>query len=93
MPAFRIDSAVVAQKAAQIQAMLPELHQLITQHQNHIDTLMTVWKGQSATGTHTVNGQVVQGNNKIHQDFHAFGQNLAVNVTNYVNADVASTPR
>lgn len=93
MPAFHIDSAVVAQKAAQIQALLPELQQLITQHQGHIDTLMTVWKGQSATGTHAVNTQVVQGNNKVHLDFHAFGQNLATNVANYVNADVASAPR
>jgi uncharacterized protein YukE len=93
MPAFQIDHAVVAQKAARIQALLPELQQLITQHQGHVDTLMTVWKGQSATGLTGVNTQVVQGNNQVHLDFDAFGRNLAENVANYVNADVASTLR
>jgi hypothetical protein len=92
MPAFQIDPAVVQSKAAQIQALLPELKALITQHQHHIDTLMVAWKGRSATGLHSVNTGVVTDNNQGHLHIDAFGHNLAANVANYVNADAAGTP-
>jgi hypothetical protein len=93
MPAFQIDPAVVQQKAAQIQALLPELKQLLTQHQANIETLSAANKGQWVTGLNNVNTPVVQNNSKVHLDIDAFGSNLAANVANYVNADAASTPR
>jgi hypothetical protein len=93
MASFQIDPTVVQQKAAQIQALLPELKALLTQHQSNIDTLSAANKGQWVTGLNNVNVPIVQSNSKIHLDIDAFGSNLAANVANYVNADVASTPR
>jgi hypothetical protein len=92
MPAFQIDPALVRSNAARIQALLPELKALMTQHQQNIDTLMLAWKGRSATGLHAVNGDVVTASHQGHLQIDAFGSNLAGNVANYVNADAASTP-
>ncbi|HXM54606.1 MAG TPA: WXG100 family type VII secretion target [Candidatus Dormibacteraeota bacterium] len=93
MPAFRVDTAVLAQKSAAIQALVPELQSLLAQHHAQMQNLFTVWKGQSATGFQGVHVNLHQSFQQLHQNLGVIGQNLGVNNANYLNADVASTPR
>ncbi len=93
MPAFRVDSAVLAAKSAAVQALVPELQSLLTQHASQMQTLFTVWKGQSATGFQGVHTNLHQSFTTLHQNLGNIGGNLAANNTSYLSADLNSTPR
>jgi WXG100 family type VII secretion target len=93
MPAFRVDTAVLATKSAAIQALVPELQSLLTQHNAQMQNLFALWKGQSATGFQGVHVNLHQSFTQLHANLGQIGTNLAANNTNYVTADVSSTPR
>jgi WXG100 family type VII secretion target len=93
MPAFRVDTAVLAAKSAAIQALVPELQSLLVQHSAQMQNLFAVWKGQSATGFQGVHVDLHQSFQQLHANLGQIGGNLAANNTNYVSADVNSTPR
>jgi WXG100 family type VII secretion target len=92
MPQFRVDTAVLSAKSAAIQALVPELQSLLTQHNAQMQNLFSVWKGASATGFQGVHTNLHTSFQTLHSNLGQIGVNLGANNTNYVSADVNSTP-
>jgi len=90
---FRVDTAVLGAKSAAIQALVPELQSLLAQHNHQMQSLFAVWKGQSATGFSGVHVNLTTSFQQLHANLGQIGTNLAANNTNYVAADVNSTPQ
>jgi WXG100 family type VII secretion target len=88
---FRVEMDVLAQKAAYVQDLVPQIQAQLAQLNGEMETMFNTWKGQSSASFQRLHSTWHQDYIQLNQGLDRIGQELQTNHRNYLGADQAST--